>query len=65
MRVSARVTLSVLLFMLSNPGLSGTLEQASFEGQVLMSIDQGQVKSCGVRVLAAVNVNTSQKSYGR
>jgi hypothetical protein len=38
---------------MSSPGLSGSLEQAIFSGQVQMQIDQGQVVSCGVRVTGA------------
>jgi len=64
MRIFACATLSTLLFLTSSPVLSGTLEQASFEGQVQMQIDQGQVISCGVRVLGAVHTNTSKQIMG-
>jgi hypothetical protein len=64
MRVSACAALNVLLCVVSSSGLAGTLEQAIFEGQVLMDINQGQVESCGVRVLGAVNRNTNQQIMG-
>jgi len=53
MRITACVTLSALLFVMSSPGLSGTVELGIFSGQVQMQIDQGQVVSCGVRVIGA------------
>jgi hypothetical protein len=53
MRITACATLSALLFVMSSPGLSGTVELGIFSGQVQMQIDQGQVVSCGVRVIGA------------
>lgn len=56
-------TLALALFSIANPVLSGILEQATFEGQVQVQIDQGLVASCGVRILGAAN-NISQKIIG-
>lgn len=53
MRIPTCATLSTLLFLLSSPGVAGTLEQAIFSGQVQMELDQGQIVSCGVRVTGA------------
>lgn len=60
MRIPTCATLGTLLFLVSSPGLSGTVELGIFSGQVQMQIDQGQVVSCGVRVIGASSTVSRQ-----